>query len=50
MPPGQVNATLDHLRNTLEHLDEALFIDGEPVRDPASKRTHWALERLPRPP
>jgi hypothetical protein len=49
-PARQANATLDNLRNTLEHLDEALFIDGAPIRDPASKRKHWALEKLPHPP
>jgi hypothetical protein len=49
-PARQANATLDNLRNTLEHLDEALFIDGAPIRDPASKRKHWALEKPPRPP
>ena len=49
LEPGE-NDSLNDLRNTLEHLDEALFVDGEPMRNPASKWKNWSLDKLPRTP
>jgi hypothetical protein len=44
------DASLNALRDALEHLDEALFDDaGAPIPDRA-KRKNWALDRLPKPP
>jgi hypothetical protein len=41
---------LNDLRDALEHLDEAMFEDGEPVADPSRGNRKWALDRLPRSP
>lgn len=44
------DSILTNLRHALEHLDQAVFVQGEPARDPADKRKNWALEKLPQPP
>jgi hypothetical protein len=41
---------LNDLRDALEHMDEALFEDGEPVPDISKKRKKWVLDRVPRMP
>lgn len=46
----QSSPGLADLRNALEHMDQALFVDGEPVRDPAINRKNWALDKLARSP
>lgn len=49
-PEPESSPGLADLRNALEHMDQALFVDGEPVRDPTANRKNWALDKLARSP
>ncbi|MCU1592153.1 MAG: hypothetical protein JWP11_3409 [Frankiales bacterium] len=46
-PSPTISARLTALRNSLEHLDQALLDDVAARPDPALGRKSWALDRLP---